>query len=336
MKTLQIGIIGLGKIGKLHAGNLIKHYRQKFQLKAVSDKKLDKDWLQTRGISAAVTSTESILNDPDIDAVLICSPSSTHVPLIIQAAKAGKHIFCEKPIALEVEAIERALAAVDLASVKLQIGFNRRFDPNFVKVQQNVADGHIGKPHLIRITSYDPAPPLAEYVAQSGGIFLDMTIHDFDMARFLTGSDIVEVYATGAVLIDTAIGQAGDVDTAIVQLRFANGALGAIDNSRQAVYGYDQRIEVFGSKASIAAENCTATNVTVSTVEGVSSDKPLYSFMERYKAAYIAELEAFYQCITNNTPSPVSGHDGLMPVIAGLAAKKSLATHQPVEVESRS
>jgi myo-inositol 2-dehydrogenase/D-chiro-inositol 1-dehydrogenase len=216
--------------------------------------------------------------------------------------------------------------------VKLQVGFNRRFDHNFRRVHELVRSGALGHPHLVRITSRDPAPPPPEYVKVSGGIFLDMTIHDFDMARYLSCSEVVEVYAHGAVLVDPAIGEAGDVDTAVVTLSFANGAIGVIDNSRRAVYGYDQRVEVFGSKGCASCGNDTPSSVVVASEQGVQGDKPLYFFLERYRQAFIDEMKAFFRALTEDTPTPVGGVDGLKPILIGLAAKRSLAEHRPVKV----
>jgi len=221
---------------------------------------------------------------------------------------------------------------VKKANVKLQVGFNRRFDHNFKRVRELVESGAVGAPQIVKITSRDPAPPPASYVAVSGGIFLDMMIHDFDMARYQAGSDVVEVYATGAVLVDKAIGEAGDVDTALVSLRFANGALGVIDNSRKAVYGYDQRVEVFGSKGSASAENDTPSTVRLSTESGVVGDKPLYFFLERYKEAFISEMRAFLEAVAEGKPCPVTGEDGLQDLLVGLAATKSLAEGRPVKI----
>ena len=233
-----------------------------------------------------------MIGDKEIEAVLICSSTATHADFVVKAAQAGKHAFCEKPVDLTVAKVRAALDAVKKANVKLQVGFNRRFDHNFRRVRELVESGAVGTPQIIKITSRDPAPPPATYVAVSGGIFLDMMIHDFDMARYQAGSDVVEVYASGAVLVDEAIGKAGDVDTALVSLRFANGALGVIDNSRKAVYGYDQRVEVFGSKGSAVAENDAPSSVRLSNESGVIGDKPLYFFLERYKEAFITEMRA--------------------------------------------
>ena len=275
-----------------------------------------------------------LLDDPEIDAILIGSPSSEHAPQLIECAEAGKHIFCEKPIALNPEIIRNALAEVDKSGVKLQVGFNRRFDPNFSAVQHQVASGALGDRHIIRITSRDPAPPPAEYVAGSGGMFLDMTIHDFDMVRFLSGSEVTEVHAYGAVLVDPEIGKAGDIDTAVISLKFTNGALGIIENSRKAVYGYDQRVEIFGSKGTAMADNNTPTSMVVYNESGTIRDKPLYFFLERYEAAFIDEMKAFVNAIREDKTTAVSGKDGLAPVLIALAAQDSLKRGKPEKVDS--
>ena len=226
------------------------------------------------------------------------------------------------------------MAEVDKSGVKLQVGFNRRFDPNFSAVQHQVASGALGDPHIIRITSRDPAPPPAEYVAGSGGMFLDMTIHDFDMVRFLSGSEVTEVHAYGAVLVDPEIGKAGDIDTAVISLKFTNGALGIIENSRKAVYGYDQRVEIFGSKGAAMADNNTPTSMVVFNESGTIRDKPLYFFLERYEEAFVAEMQAFVNAIREDKPTTVSGNDGLAPVLIALAAQESLKSGKPEKVDS--
>ncbi len=333
MKPVTFGIIGAGRIGKLHADNLLSRV-DGARLKAITDPFLDEDWVASRNIPLTGKDHRILLDDPEIDAILIGSPSAEHAPQMIECAEAGKHIFCEKPIALDPEIIRNALAEVDKSGVKLQVGFNRRFDPNFSAVQHQVASGALGDPHIIRITSRDPAPPPAEYVAGSGGMFLDMTIHDFDMARFLSGSEVNEVHAYGAVLVDPEIGKAGDIDTAVISLKFANGALGIIENSRKAVYGYDQRVEVFGAKGTAMADNNTPTSMIVLNESGTIRDKPLYFFLERYKTAFISELQAFVDAIREDKPTLVSGKDGLVPVLIAMAAKESLKTGKPVQVVS--
>jgi len=275
---------------------------------------------------------EPVMEDPTVEAVLICSSTDTHAPLIEAAATAGKHIFCEKPIALDLARIDRALAAVEEAGVKLQVGFNRRFDPSFQRAREIVASGRIGRPHIVRITSRDPEPPPLEYVKVSGGIFVDMTIHDFDMARFLINDEVEEIYAAGGVLVDPRIGEVGDLDTAILTLRYAGGALGTIDNSRRAVYGYDQRVEVFGSEGMVMVSNRTPDTAVLSDGKGVHAAKPLYFFIERYAEAYVIEMKAFIRSILEDTPPPVTGRDGRIPVVMAYAARKSAQENRPVRL----
>jgi len=329
---LNLGLIGAGRIGRVHAASISRISNA--QIVGVAD--LFLEHAQTCAadfhIPVAHTDHRLLLADPTIDAVVICSSTDTHTQFIIDAAEAGKHIFCEKPIALTVAEIDRALATVKRAGVKLQIGFNRRFDSNFRHLHEVVQHGAIGEPHLIRVTSRDPAPPPISYIKVSGGLFLDMMIHDFDMVRYLIGSEVEEIYAMGAVLVDPAIGEAGDVDTAVVTLKFVNGALGFIENSRQACYGYDQRAEVFGSKGAIEASNKTPHNTIQSTVNGVQQPNPLYFFLERYMDSYTAEMRAFIDAIQNDTPTLVNGTDGRVPVVMGLAAALSLREKRPVRL----
>jgi myo-inositol 2-dehydrogenase/D-chiro-inositol 1-dehydrogenase len=331
MKTTTVGVLGAGRIGRLHTENLFR--MPGVRVKSIADPYADFEAWPPKGIKTGVDPS-LVLDDPDIKAVLICSPTPTHADFTEAAATAGKHVFCEKPIDLDPERIRRTLEVVDAAGVKLQVGFNRRFDPTFSRVRQAVIDGDVGDIHIVKITSRDPEAPPVEYVQSSGGIFLDMTIHDFDMVRFLTGSEVDEVHAMGAVLIDPAIGEAGDVDTAVTTLKMSNGALAVIENSRQAVYGYDQRVEVFGSKGSAEAGNETANRVTLSASDGVRTDTPLYFFLERYQASFVAELEAFFASIHDDREPPVGGRDGLMSVLVGLAAARSMEENQPVKVEA--
>ncbi|WP_138754159.1 inositol 2-dehydrogenase [Paenibacillus sinopodophylli] len=330
---ITIGIIGAGRIGKIHADNLLR--LPQVQIKAVSDLFAGPElieWASVRGIEKVTKDSSEIINDPSIDAVFICSSTDTHVPLIKEAAKAGKHVFCEKPLSMDIKRTEEAVQAAEEAGIKLQIGFNRRFDHNFKRVREHVLIGSVGTPHIIKITSRDPNPPPEAYIQVSGGIFMDMMIHDFDMARFLTGSEVTEVYAQGGVLIDPVFGKYGDVDTAIVTLRFENGALGVIDNSRQAAYGYDQRVEVFGSKGSVTASNDHPNTAEVSSAEGVIRDKPLHFFLERYNEAYIDETKQFVECLTNGQSLPVSGEDGVKAETIALAAKLSHQLGRPVRI----
>ncbi len=323
-KKLRIGIIGAGRIGKLHANNLVSRVKDA-ELVAVSDvyEPAAKDLAEKLGIANYYSDYHKILEDPTIDAVFICSSTDTHSPISIEAARAGKHIFCEKPIDHDLDKIKVVLEEVKKAGVKYQVGFNRRFDRNFSHVHDVVKNGGIGDVQIVKVTSRDPEAPPLSYVKVSGGIFVDMTIHDFDMVRYLSGSEVTEVSAFGACLVNPEIAAAGDVDTCIITLRFANGALGVIDNSRQAVYGYDQRIEVFGSKGCITADNETPNNTTYYTADGVMKEKPLWFFLERYNDAFIAEENAFVEACLNNTDTAVGAFDGLQPVLIAIAAKES-------------
>ena len=266
---VTIGIIGAGRIGKVHAES-ISNYVKNATVKTIADPFMNEQtekWAAGLGIPNTTKDYKEILADPEIDAVLICSSTDTHSPISIEA---GKHVFCEKPIDHDVEKIKEVMKALEGKKTKYQVGFNRRFDHNFRAVKDAVVSGKVGDPHIIKITSRDPEPPSAEYVAVSGGMFLDMTIHDFDMVRFLAGCDAEEVYVQSAVLVDPAIGEAGDVDTAVITLKMANGAIAVIDNSRKAVYGYDQRAEVFGSRGMVANANDSQSNAVISNADGVT------------------------------------------------------------------
>lgn len=322
-KKLKIGVIGAGRIGKLHANNLVSRVPDA-ELAAISDvyEPAAKALGEQLGV-AWFTDYRNILEDPEIDAVFICSSTDTHSPISVEAAKAGKHIFCEKPIDHDLDKIKVVLDEVKKAGVKYQVGFNRRFDRNFKHVRDVVQEGGIGDVHIVKVTSRDPEAPPLSYVKVSGGIFVDMTIHDFDMVRYLSGSEVTEVSAVGACLVNPEIGEAGDVDTCIITLKFANGALGVIDNSRQAVYGYDQRVEVFGSKGCITADNETPNNTVHYTAQGVMKEKPLWFFLERYNDAFIAEEIAFVDACLHDKDTAVGAFDGLQPVRIAIAAKES-------------
>ena len=332
-RKVNVGLVGAGRIGRLHAEHLAYRVPQA-ELLTVSDiiPEAAQRCAADLGIPTATQDHRVIMEDPDIEAVVICSSTDTHSQMIEEAAAAGKHIFCEKPIDFDLARIDRALAAVDEAGVKLQIGFNRRFDPNFKRVRDLVAGGQVGELHILRITSRDPSPPPIEYVKVSGGIFLDMTIHDFDMARYLAGSEVDEIYAAGGVMVDPEIGRAGDIDTAVITLRFQNGVVGTIDNSRQAVYGYDQRVEVFGSGGCVTADNNYPNTAIVSDASRVHRDLPLNFFIERYVDSYVAEMQAFIECVVQDTDPPVTGVDGRIPVIMGRAARKSYEENRPVKL----
>ena len=329
----RLGVIGAGRIGQLHISNIRRHVPDA-SIVALADIALDhaRTVAGRMDIPDVYPDAGAILADGEIDAVLICSSTDTHASLIEAAARAGKHIFCEKPIALNLASIDRALAVVEEAGVSLQIGFNRRFDPNFAEAKRLVDDGVLGDIHMVRVTSRDPEPPPLGYVASSGGMFLDMTIHDFDMARFIVGSEIEEVYAVGGVRIDPAIGEAGDIDTALITLRFADGALGSIDNSRQAVYGYDQRLEIFGEKGQICVGNPKPHTAIRSLREGDSAPPLLHFFLERYAVSFVAEMAAFVGAVRSGSKPVVTGVDGRAPVAVALAAKRSFDEGRPIRL----
>lgn len=330
---LNIGIIGAGVIGKVHSENLAYRIPQANPLVIadINERAARETAVRCR-IPRVTRHYQEILEDPGIDAVVICSSTDTHATIIGEAAEAGKHVFCEKPIDFSLARIDQVLALVEKAGVKLQIGFNRRFDANFARMRQAVVSGEIGEPHLVHIVSRDPEPPTPEYVKTSGGIFMDMTIHDFDMARFLIGSEVEEVFTYGAVRIDPEIGKAGDLDTVLIMLKFADGTLGTIDNSEKAAYGYDQRVEIFGSKGAIQIANNYPNSATISTGESIHRDRPLYFFVERYVESYTTELRAFVEAVIHDKPTPVSGLDARFPVVMGLAARKSFDENRPVRL----
>ena len=329
---ISLGIIGAGRIGKVHAQSIMNHITS-VRLKTIADPFMNEETeasLRVLGVSDCTKDYKKILNDPEIDAVLICSSTNTHADISLEAIAAGKHVFCEKPVSQDIAKIRQVMEKLKGTKLKYQVGFNRRFDHNFEAVRAAVANGDVGDVHIVRITSRDPAPPPPEYAAVSGGMFLDMTIHDFDMVRYLTASDVVEVFANGAVLVDPLIGKAGDIDTAIISLKMANSALAVIDNSRKAVYGYDQRAEVFGSKGQASVSNDTNSSLILSSETGIHAEKPLYFFLERYMASFTKEVRMFVQAIEQDSPVPVDINDGLQPVLIAAAALRSLKEHRPV------
>lgn len=331
---VKLGIIGAGRIGKVHMESICTQVPNA-KVKMVADPFMDAEkeaWAKKKGVEQVTKDYHEILDDPEIDAVLICSSTDTHASISMEVIEAGKHVFCEKPVDHSIEKIRQVQEALKKHPVKYQVGFNRRFDHNFEAVQNAVVSGKVGEPHIVRITSRDPEPPALEYVKVSGGMFLDMTIHDFDMARFLAGCDAEEIYVQAAVRIDPAIGKAGDVDTAVITVKMENGSIVTIDNSRKAVYGYDQRVEVFGSQGMVSVSNDTISSAVISNSDGVMGEKPLYFFLERYMQSYAKEIRAFVQAIEQDTETPLGITDGLEAVRMGLAAKKSLAEHRPVKM----
>jgi myo-inositol 2-dehydrogenase / D-chiro-inositol 1-dehydrogenase len=332
MRKINIAVIGTGRMGSVHVRNIARLIPEA-NLVALCDIRLEvaQAVADECGIQRVVRDYHELLEDKTIEAVLIATSTPTHASIIKDCAAAGKQIFCEKPLALDLADIDDALAEVEKAGVKLQVGFNRRFDKSYQRVHEIVASGEIGRPCILRITNRDPDFPAMEFMRASGGIFLDLAIHDFDMVRYQVG-EVDEVYAMGSVLINQELHEFNDVDTDVVSLRFANGAVGSIDNSRKAVYGYDQRLEVFCSNGTAMAENETETTVVKGNTAGFLSAKPPYFFMQRYAPCYVEEVRQFIECVRDDKPTPTTGIDGRAAVVLGYAAGKSLQENRPVKI----
>ena len=327
---LRFGVLGAGRIGKVHARSL--HESGRASVAYVADALPEAAASLAASVGAKVASVDDVIAAKDVDAILICTPTDTHADLIEQSARAGKMILCEKPVSLSVERIEQCLAVVKQAGVPLMIGFHRRYDPNYGAMQKRILSGEIGDVELVTIICRDPTPPPVSYIERSGGLFRDMMIHDFDMARFLLGEEPVVVHALGSNLVDPAIGKAGDVDTAVVHMRTASGKIAVITNSRRATYGHDQRIEVHGSKGMIRAGNQHLTTLEVANGSGFTADLIPFSFVERYEAAYRIEVNQFLTFIEKGEAPRASGHDGLMAQKLAEAATRSWQTGEAVKV----
>jgi len=327
-----MGAIGIGRIGKIHIENILRFFPD-VELRTICDIQIKplSSWAKSLGIINTTSDPSKIFRDPDIQAVLIFSSTDTHSEFIIQAANAKKHIFCEKPIGNNLKRIRESLEAVKQNGVKLMLGFNRRFDHNFRRIKSVVTAGQIGIPHIIKITSRDPAPPPLEFLKRSGGLFFDMTIHDWDMARYLADDEVEEVYAIGSALINPSIADF-DIDTAVAVLKFKQGTMAIIDNSRQAKYGYDQRVEVFGSEGAIMVDNDAPNTARIFTSNSIESDKIHHFFLERYMQSYKDEMIEFLECLRENKNPSVTGYDGIQAVLIAEAAKKSLVEHRPVAI----
>ena len=329
--TVRFGLLGAGRIGKVHARAVGSNPQAKLVAVADAFEKAAKELAKSYG--AEVRSIEAIEKAADIDAVIICTPTDTHADLIERFAKAGKAIFCEKPIDLDVKRVEKCLAVVDKTKAALMVGFNRRFDPHFAAVRKAIDDGAIGKVEQVVITSRDPGAPPVDYIKRSGGIFRDMTIHDFDMARFLLGEEPVAVSAHASVLVDKKIGEAGDFDSVSVILETASGKQAVISNSRRATYGYDQRIEVHGSKGMVAAENQRPVSIEVASEKGYVRP-PLHDFfMTRYIDAYANEIATFIEATTTGKKASPSGKDGLLALKIADAALKSVKQGKTIRLD---
>lgn len=331
-KKVKIAVIGTGRMGSVHCRNIVRDIPEA-DLVAVCDIRLEvaQAVADELGIQRVVEDYHQLLTDPEIEAVLIAASTNAHDYIMKDAALAGKHIFCEKPLALELDKIDDALAVVEQAGVKIQVGFNRRFDKSLRQVKAIVGSGEIGYPCILRITNRDPDFPDMEFLRVSGGIFLDLAIHDFDMVRFQLG-EVVEIYAAGGVLLEPQIKEFGDIDTDVVILKFASGAVGTIDNSRRAVYGYDQRLEVFCSNGTAMAENEKENVAVKGNQDGFLSSKVPKFFMQRYAPCYVEEVRQFVECVRDDKPTPTTGADGRAAVVLGYAAWKSLRENRPVKI----
>lgn len=333
MDRIRIGIIGMGRIGRIHLENLSAKIDGVEVLAVVNPSQKGRDFAAKFGVQNLSDDAAVVFDNPEIDVVVICSPSATHANFAIRAAEAGKGIFCEKPIDMSLGMAKEVVLKTKEHNVPMMVAFNRRFDPDFAKVRMAVADGHIGKPLSLHIISRDPGPPPVAYLKESGGLFRDMTIHDFDMARFIMDSKVVEVFATGDCLIDPAIGEVGDIDTAMVLLRFENGAKAVIEGSRKTTYGYDQRLEIFGTLGMLQIQNPYMTNVYSVGEKGTSSDVNLNFFMERYETSYLKEMEDFIIAIRESKRMPVDGEDGIAAMVIAEAAYTSLRENRPIRIE---
>ena len=332
-KKLRFGILGAGRIGPVHAETLAYRAPQAEAVVIADINLAAAERMAARyNIPKVVDSAAAVIDDPSIDAIVLCTPTNTHAELIAQAAQAGKHIFCEKPVSLSLNKIDESIAAVETAGVKMQVGFNRRFDSNFMRVRRAVESDEIGTPNIFHIVSRDPFPPPLSYLRPSGGIFLDMMIHDFDMARFLMG-EVEEVFASGAILVDPGFAAEDDFDTAIALLKFKSGAIGTIDDSRKSTFGYDQRVEILGSKGKIETGNRHSNEVVVSGEKCVYTDLPHNFFMQRYPESFALELQMFIEAVLEDKPVPVTGADSRAPVVMALAAHKSVDERRPVRLD---
>lgn len=328
---INVSLFGAGRIGAVHAANIAAH--SKVNLKWV----VDVFEQSAKGLAGAhnaqpTTIVDDALSDPDVQAIMIASSTDTHLDLILEGVKAGKAVFCEKPLDLDLGRVDERLGEIDGRDEPVLVGFNRRYDHNFKAVRDAIGEGSVGDVEIVKITSRDPGPPPIEYINVSGGLFRDMMIHDFDLARWLLDEDPVEVFASASCLVDPAIGSAGDIDTAVVTMKTQTGKLCQIDNSRRAVYGYDQRVEVFGSAGMAKAENVQSSSVEIWDADRVHRDKPPYFFLERYAGAYRAELDHFVKVINGKAEPAVTTRDGRQALAladAALEASRSGSSVQP-------
>lgn len=331
---ITLGVIGIGRIGQIHIENLMQNPEVHIKTIADSNTKKMMKWLKGKDFPQTTNNAMDIINDPTIDVVIICSPTATHYALMMAAVKAKKHIFCEKPVSFSTRATTEVLKTAKKFNVQIQIGFNRRYDTNFQRIQQQVAEGFLGKIYTLRITSREAKLPSMKYLKNSGGLFRDLMVDDFDMARYIMQSEVVEVYAKGATLMNSEVSKANDIDTAVVLLSFANGKFVTIENSRQTAYGNDQRLEVFGENGVLFVENEQPSRISSLTEAGALADNPHYSFLKRYATSYKDEIDDFIQSIRENTPVACTINDGLQAERIAEAAQKSKISGRPVQVST--
>ncbi len=332
MKEIKIALLGIGRIGRIHFRNINQYFPNASVVAVADPQYTEKEFKKTFGGVFFTADAEEAVSRPDVNAVLICTPTSSHADLLSYAANAGKHIFCEKPMDLSLVRSEAIVDLVQRKNVKLMLGFNRRFDPDFMQARQHITDNRIGPVQVVKITSRDPGLPPIDYLKSSGGLFMDMAIHDFDMARYMMNKKVVEVYSKGLVLVDEAVHSADDIDTALTTLTFEDGTYAVIDNSRKAVYGYDQRLEIFGDAGMIQVDNNLHNRNIIYDEKGIHRALPLDFFMDRYAMSYLKEIELFVDALVNDRPMPVGGDDGLEASRIAIAARLSMEKGRPVKL----
>ena len=327
---IKIGIVGLGRIGKVHLFNIQQLISGASVIAACSRSEKSLEYAKKHSVKGLFTSFDDMLSEGGIDAVIIASPTTLHFEHLKLAIAAGKHIFCEKPIDLSIENVKEIKSLLDANPVKFMVGFNRRYDPNVLKIKKELNEGRLGALQSVKIISRDPGPPPMEFIKTSGGLFLDMAIHDFDLARYLMNSEITEVYSTASIFGDLPLETVDDVDTAVTILKFKNKGFATIENSRNSTYGYDQRIEVFGEKGLLSAQNKLDDSVYFANNSGFHRPKPVGFFIERYKESYINILDSFVQCLEQNKDLELTFQDGLQSLAISLAAEKSSKQNRTV------
>jgi len=331
MKRVNIALLGMGRIGKIHFKNIEQHFPDA-KIAAVADPLYDTSLKEKYSNIFFSKNANEVIALPGVDAILICTPTSSHADLIEKGIQNRKHIFCEKPMDLSLERTVALSSMAEDAGIKLMLGFNRRFDPDFMQAYKSVREGIIGDIQIVKITSRDPGLPPIDYIKKSGGLFMDMAIHDFDMARYIMGKEVVEVFSKGLNIVDKKVGEAGDIDTALTTLTFEDGTYAVIDNSRKAAYGYDQRLEIFGSEGMIQVENNLHNRNVLYNEKGIHHALPLDFFMDRYAKSYLNEMELFIDALTSDKEMPAGGADGLKATQIAYAAKMSMESGRPVKL----